>query len=209
VTTEQPRLGATAADPVDVQSLDPPRLERFLERRRAARAFPLELSLAENLEAVLAKANELVPSAAGSILLDDPREKLGDDGRASHLTFIAAFGEKSRELIGRRIPTDQGIAGHVYLSGVAYRTSTAAERRPLLPGDRPLDALPDPVGDRHPDPHRAGGVRRPRADQPPARGRLHASRPQPARDLRRLPVDLDPERPRRAARRRRSPSATT
>lgn len=127
MTTEPPRLGATAADPVEVHSLDPPRLERFLERRRAARAFPLELSLAENLEAVLAKANELVPSAAGSILLDDPREKLGDDSRASHLTFIAAFGEKSRELIGRRIPTERGIAGHVYLTGVAYVTSAAAE----------------------------------------------------------------------------------
>jgi diguanylate cyclase (GGDEF)-like protein len=127
VSTEQPRPGATAADPVEVHSLAPPRLERFLERRRAARAFPLELSLAENLEAVLSKANELVPSAAGSILLDDPREKMGDDGRASHLTFIAAFGDKSRELIGRRIPTDQGIAGHVYLTGVAYGTSAAAE----------------------------------------------------------------------------------
>ncbi|HEX2165047.1 MAG TPA: sensor domain-containing diguanylate cyclase [Thermoanaerobaculia bacterium] len=126
MTTDSPRLGAAAADPVEVHSLDPPRLERFLERRRASRAFPVELSLAENLEAVLAKANELVPSAAGSILLDDPREKL-DERRGGSLTFIAAFGEKSHELIGRRIPSDRGIAGHVYLSGVAYRTSSAPE----------------------------------------------------------------------------------
>ncbi|HUO85846.1 MAG TPA: sensor domain-containing diguanylate cyclase [Thermoanaerobaculia bacterium] len=126
MTNDPSRRGKGADEPVEVFSLDPQRLEPFLERRRAPRPFPLELSLAENLEAVLAKANELVPSAAGSILLDDPGEKLDERRRAGHLTFIAAFGEKSSGLIGQRIPTDRGIAGHVYLTGVAYRTSYAS-----------------------------------------------------------------------------------
>lgn len=108
--------------------LEPLRLERFLERRRANPNFPLELSLAENLVEVLRRANGFVPSAAGSILLDDPAEKK-DDRRQNKLTFIAAFGEKSSCLVGQTIPADQGIAGRVYLTGEAYST-------PYAPGDR-------------------------------------------------------------------------
>ncbi len=121
-----PERRRTAAADIEVHSLDPPRLERFLERRRAGYGFPLELSLAENLEAVLRKANEFVPSAAGSILLDDPREKRGDR-RPNHLTFIAAFGESCEQLVGLQIPSDRGIAGHVYRTGAAYRTPEARE----------------------------------------------------------------------------------
>ena len=73
--------------------VEPVRLERFLERRRANPHFPLELSLAENLVEVLRRANGFVPSAAGSILLDDPSDKK-DDRRQNKLTLIAAFGEK-------------------------------------------------------------------------------------------------------------------
>ncbi|HEX2252110.1 MAG TPA: sensor domain-containing diguanylate cyclase [Thermoanaerobaculia bacterium] len=144
--TASPRRRHSSKDEVRVHSLDPQRLDRFLERRRSARtAFPSELSLAENLTAVLRKANEFVPSAAGSILLDDPAEKLagppgaerspaarrgsadgGGGCGAGRLTFIAAFGERSAGLVGREIPADRGIAGHVYLSGTPYRTSDAA-----------------------------------------------------------------------------------
>ncbi|HEX9945714.1 MAG TPA: sensor domain-containing diguanylate cyclase [Thermoanaerobaculia bacterium] len=108
--------------------LEPVRLERFLERRRANPSFPLELSLAENLVEVLRRANGFVPSAAGSILLDDPSDKK-DDRRENQLTFIAAFGEKSSCLVGQTIPADQGIAGRVYLTGEAYST-------PYAPSDR-------------------------------------------------------------------------
>src|SRR5436853_5750371 len=81
-------------------SLEPVQLERFLERRRANPIFPLELSLAENLVEVLRRANSFVPSAAGSILLDDPSDKK-DDRRQNTLTFISAFGEKSSCLVGQ------------------------------------------------------------------------------------------------------------
>ena len=108
--------------------LEPVRLERFLERRRANPSFPLELSLAENLVEVLRRANGFVPSAAGSILLDDPADKK-DDRRQNKLTFIAAFGEKSSCLVGQTIAADQGIAGRVYLTGETYST-------PYAPSDR-------------------------------------------------------------------------
>jgi diguanylate cyclase (GGDEF)-like protein len=112
----------------DFHCLDPLRLERFLERRRAHPTFPLELSLSENLIEVLRRANSFVPSAAGSILLDNPSEKQPERRRNS-LTFIAAFGEKAECLLGQTIPADQGIAGRVYLTGETYFTSDA-------PGDR-------------------------------------------------------------------------
>ncbi len=111
--------------PVDCHTLEPRQLERFLERRRAQRTFPLELSLAENLAEILRRANGFVPSAAGSILLDDPLGK-HEDRVKNTLTFIVAFGDKSEALVGQTIPSDRGIAGHAYLSGEVYSTSEAA-----------------------------------------------------------------------------------
>jgi diguanylate cyclase (GGDEF)-like protein len=116
--------GSLSLPVVEVHSLDPGDLERFLERRRANPLFPVELSLGENLVEILRKANEFVPSDAGSILLDNPGTKL-PDRRANHLTFIAAFGERSRGLLGQTIPAHQGIAGHVYVSGRPYQTTNA------------------------------------------------------------------------------------
>jgi diguanylate cyclase (GGDEF)-like protein len=112
----------------DFHCLDHVHLERFLERRRAVPHFPLELSLAENLVEVLRRANGFVPSAAGSILLDNPAEKQ-EIRRLNTLTFIAAFGDKAEGLLGQAIPADQGIAGRVYLTGEAYSTADAREDR--------------------------------------------------------------------------------
>ena len=113
---------------IDCHSLDHVHLVRFLERRRANPMFPLELSLAENLVEVLRRANGFVPSAAGSILLDDPQAKQ-EDRRKNQLTFIAAFGDKSEGLVGRTIVGDQGIAGRVYMTGETYLTSHAPNDR--------------------------------------------------------------------------------
>lgn len=99
--------------------LEPQDLEVFLERRRAIPSFALDMSLAENLAAVLRKANEFVPSLAGSLLLDNPLEKSKERAENS-LTFIATFGDKAEELLHKEIPADTGIAGHVYLSGESY-----------------------------------------------------------------------------------------
>ena len=109
---------------IDFHCLDPLALERFLERRRAGPSFPLEMSLAENLVAVLRKANEFVPSEAGSIVLDNPIQK-HRDRKENSLTFIAAFGEQAEKLVGKRIPAGRGISGRVYITGRSYCTSDA------------------------------------------------------------------------------------
>ncbi len=102
-------------------SIEASELDSFLKRLRVRPYFSLELNLAENLIEVLRRANDFVPSAAGSILLDDPRTK-SRIRKQGHLTFIAAFGDKAAGLVGTSIPATQGIAGHVYLSGATYCT---------------------------------------------------------------------------------------
>lgn len=135
---DEPLVVATKAAPAEADGvrlhcLDPRELERFLDRRRAQPSFPLELSLAENLVEVLRKANEFVPSAAGSILLDNPGDKRGEREHNS-LTFIAAFGDRSEGLVGQSIHADRGIAGYVYRQGKAYRTDNARDDRFFFPG---------------------------------------------------------------------------
>jgi len=139
---------------VDVHSLDPLALEKFLERHRANPPhFPLEVSLADNLVEVLRKANEFVPSEAGSILLDDPRSKRSDR-RLNTLTFLAAFGEKAGVIVGQTISSDHGIAGHAYQSGRAYFTPTTGRDQVFDPridretsySTRSLIAIPIRIG---------------------------------------------------------------
>lgn len=84
------------------------------------------MSLADNLAEILRKANEFVPSEAGSILLDNPLDKQPNRNQ-NLLTFVAAFGDKAESLIGRQIPGDRGIAGHVYFNGTAYHASNTQE----------------------------------------------------------------------------------
>ncbi len=105
----------------EIHYLNPRQMDAFLERRRAVIAFASEMSLAENLAEILRKANEFVPSSAGSILLDNPLDKRPDK-RQNLLTFVAAFGDKATQLIGREILADQGIAGRVYATGESYHT---------------------------------------------------------------------------------------
>lgn len=105
-----------------VHCLEAAELEGFLLRRRAGGSLTTaETGLASNLTEILRKANEFVPSSAGSILLDDPREKL-NHRPASRLTFISVFGDKAEHLLGQSLPATEGIAGHVYRSGRAYFT---------------------------------------------------------------------------------------
>lgn len=111
----------------DFVSLAPKELERFLERRRVAPPqVAMEMDLAENLVEVLRKANEFVPSEAGSILLDDPTRKHADR-RLNELTFLAAFGESSDRLVGQQMPSHRGIAGLVYQTGRSYFSTDVAD----------------------------------------------------------------------------------
>jgi diguanylate cyclase (GGDEF)-like protein len=103
-----------------IQTLDPDEISRFLSRRRREKmAERLEIHLDGFLKEILIKANEFVPSESGSILLDDPRVKMGAVA-VNRLTFIAVFGRRSSNLLGTSIPSNRGIAGHVYTSGKSY-----------------------------------------------------------------------------------------
>ncbi len=95
-------------------------LDRFLNRRFFNfPTFYTDITLRTHLETALVKANELVPSNAGSILLDDPLEK--NSGTLSqYLYFITAFGEMASKIVGKKIPANKGIAGEVYTRGVSY-----------------------------------------------------------------------------------------
>jgi diguanylate cyclase (GGDEF)-like protein len=118
-----------------ILTLSPEEIQRFLVRTRRERDVERwENRLDVQLREILKRANQFVPSEAGSILLDDPRAKLAGGPLASRLTFIACFGEGARKIIGTRIPSDRGIAGHIYQHGVPYLTDRA-QGDPHFAGD--------------------------------------------------------------------------
>ena len=110
-----------------IYTLDNRRLENFLERHKAYYAYSGEIEIDRFLREVLQKANEFVPSEAGSILLDDPSTKNNDDRLENDLVVIAAFGAEGDGRLARRINARIGIAGHVYSAGVGYMTEDVAE----------------------------------------------------------------------------------
>ena len=105
-----------------VHTLDNRRLENFLERHKAYYAYSGEIDIDVFLGEILQKANEFVPSEAGSILLDDPLTKNTENRMENELVFIATFGADAKARLARRINAGVGIAGHVYSTGVTYMT---------------------------------------------------------------------------------------
>jgi len=105
-----------------VYTLENKRLEDFLERHKAYYPYSGEIEIDRFLREILQKANEFVPSEAGSILLDDPTTKNIEDRSESDLDFIATFGRHAPDILGQRMSARIGIVGHVYVSGVGYMT---------------------------------------------------------------------------------------
>jgi diguanylate cyclase (GGDEF)-like protein len=124
---------------MEIHHLEAQQMEAFLERRRATLVFPSEMNLAEHLAEILRKANEFVPSAAGSILLDNPLDKKSKRGQ-NLLTFVAAFGDKADEIIGREIIAENGVVGRVYTTGEAHHASVATDDEFFFSG---IDKLTD------------------------------------------------------------------
>ena len=108
-----PGRGATP----EIFTLSPEEIQRFLMRtRRDREPAHWEVRLDAQLREILQRANDFVPSAAGSILLDDPRAKLSGS-QINRLTFIAAFGQRAERLLGQRVlqravEPDHGRGGH-------------------------------------------------------------------------------------------------
>jgi diguanylate cyclase (GGDEF)-like protein len=104
---------------INFNSLEGPQLDHFLERTRSSFTLQREINLDLVLKEILRKANEFVPSFAGSILLDDPLRKVRARDQ-NELVFISTFGEGSGDLIGRRLSAKDGIVGRVYQTGMPY-----------------------------------------------------------------------------------------
>lgn len=104
---------------IQFHSLEPPQLERFLERHKAGLSLRDEVDLDLVLRQILQRANEFVPAESGSILLDDPFRKVASR-KDNELVFIATFGEASRNLVGHRLSAQHGIVGRVYQTGTPY-----------------------------------------------------------------------------------------
>lgn len=94
-------------------------LDKILHRKKRSSWVRHEIDIGDLLKAILRRANEFVPSESGSIFLDDPLLKFEnrDEGR---LYFIACFGKASSPIIGTSIPSNVGIVGEVYKSGMPY-----------------------------------------------------------------------------------------
>ena len=116
-----------------VFTLDNRRLENFLERHKAYYAYSGEIQIDTFLREILQKANEFVPSEAGSILLDDPMTKSTEDRFQNDLVFIATFGPESDLRLARRVNARVGIAGRVYSTGVGYMTEDVVDDQFFYP----------------------------------------------------------------------------
>ena len=96
--------------------------KRFSFDTRTIPRIPLDALLID----ILDKANEFVPSSAGSILLDDPIQKFEESG-SRELIFVCCFGPTAEGILGLRVPIDRGIVGSVYRTGNSQVTNDAYE----------------------------------------------------------------------------------
>jgi diguanylate cyclase (GGDEF)-like protein len=102
-----------------VLTLPQEHLEPHLERRRYTALSLPRLDLGPFLVEILNKANDFVPSEAGSILMDRPTDRIGGPDETD-LYFLAAFGPAAKEFLGRSLSASDGIAGRVYRTARPY-----------------------------------------------------------------------------------------
>ena len=101
------KSGGSGRIVLQVHTLDNRRLENFLERHKAYYAYTGEIDIDRFLREILQKANEFVPSEAGSILLDDPITKNSDDRMENDLVFIATYGARAEARLNKRMTLEQ------------------------------------------------------------------------------------------------------
>jgi len=109
-------------NPLEVYSLPIDDLEPFLDRRRYSAFTMSQLQVGSFLGEILSKANDFVPSVAGSILMDRPAER-GETAAQTPLYFVAAFGPSGGGLLGKSMLADSGVVGLVYRTGEPYLMS--------------------------------------------------------------------------------------
>jgi len=95
-----------------------PEIAAFLKREARSKE-PYELDLSGIFCNLLSRANDFVPSEAGSIFIDDQTGREVERPFVE-LVLIACFGEASDRLVGSRLAATRGIVGHVYGTGRSY-----------------------------------------------------------------------------------------
>lgn len=113
-------------------SISNPELGHFLKRTQRIETPSYDFDLGGTFLDILRRANDFVPSEAGSIVLEEPPAKEGSSPK--DLVIVACFGENAERLAGTRLPAHRGIASHVKLSGRAYLSANPAED-PLFYGE--------------------------------------------------------------------------
>ena len=110
-----------AAPSQRIRCVSSAKLAHFLKREPRL-ASTTDLDLNRIFRELLKRANDFLPSDAGTIYLDDPLAKTDDANRGS-LVVIASFGPKGEDLVEERFDTHKGIIGEVYRTGLPYSCS--------------------------------------------------------------------------------------
>jgi len=111
----------TSSTPPSVRCISSAKLAHFLKREQRSSTVA-DLDLNRIFRELLNRANDFLPSEAGTIYLDDPLDTDEDDNRLS-LVVIAGFGPKSDDLMEERFSSSKGIIGEVYRTGSPYSCS--------------------------------------------------------------------------------------
>ncbi len=107
--------------PLGVRCVSSAKLAHFLKREQRSSTVA-DLDLNRIFRELLHRANDFLPSEAGTIYLDDPLDT-DDKGNRLSLVVIAGFGPKSDDLMEERFSTGKGIIGEVYRTGRPYSCS--------------------------------------------------------------------------------------
>ena len=111
----------TSRTPPGVRCISSAKLAHFLKREQRSSTVA-DLDLNRIFRELLQRANDFLPSEAGTIYLDDPLDTDENDNRLS-LVVIAGFGPKSEDLMEERFSSGKGIIGEVYRTGSPYSCS--------------------------------------------------------------------------------------
>jgi diguanylate cyclase (GGDEF)-like protein len=118
---------------VEIYTLKPGQIIKFLDRKKKMGTEIHDVKFDELFEAILTKANEFVPSEAGSVLLDDPQLKRGSKDKKD-LAFIACFGPRAKILVGQTVPANLGFSGKTYISGIPIKSNKVREEKIFFDG---------------------------------------------------------------------------
>ncbi len=91
----------------------------FLKPEEPTGGPSYEIDLCQVFREILQRANDFVPSQAGTIFIRDATSESEPE-----LLVAAAFGEDGERLVGERLAVDEGIAGYVFQEGQVYVSAT-------------------------------------------------------------------------------------